>query len=471
MVADRGLRVQAQEVPPTLATLAPTADSHHRARAARLLVVCTTTALALGGCGLLGGGSGGSASSGPDAGGPPAAPGPAGPTTPRPSATASPSPSSGPGATGGEGTASPGPAASGTGDDAAAYRHPKDGVALPDGFVPRRLKKGEKPPQMVVVSFDGVGWDEKWQEWFGVAQKVPFRFTGFLSGTYLLSEKTKKHYDPPRFRPGASAIGWNSPKDLPVEITNLNHAVATGNEIGTHFNGHFCGAPNGGSTWNQKEWDAELDQFFALLRNYRANNGLPASTKLDVTAADIMGERTPCLEGKKSALYPALKAHGITYDSTFVHPGIAWPHRKDGIWELGMASFPIHGSLPAGSPVPAAKRPHHVQITMDYNFWYSQRGAQTASPAEAARDSQQVLDTYRDMYAATYHGNRAPLILGNHFNAWNHGAYSDAVKNFVLETCGKKDTQCVPFRDLVAWLDVQTPATLARLQALPAETR
>ena len=57
--------------------------------------------------------------------------------------------------------------------------------------------------------------------------------------------------------------------------------------------------------------------------------------------------------------------------------------------------------------------------------------------ADSARDSQQVLDTYRDMYAATFHGNRAPLVLGNHFNEWNNNAYSDALATFVLETCGQ----------------------------------
>ena len=56
------------------------------------------------------------------------------------------------------------------------------------------------------------------------------------------------------------------------------------------------------------------------------------------------------------------------------------------------------------------------------------------------------------------------MILGNHFNDWDHGAYRDALTSFVLHTCGQPHTACVPFRDLVAWLDVQRPATLARLQ-------
>ena len=74
--------------------------------------------------------------------------------------------------------------------------------ALPDGFVPKKLKPGEKAPQFIVVSFDGVGWHEKWQYWFDIMKKVPFHFTGFLSGTYMLSDATKAKYQGPGHGPG-----------------------------------------------------------------------------------------------------------------------------------------------------------------------------------------------------------------------------------------------------------------------------
>ena len=44
----------------------------------------------------------------------------------------------------------------------------QEGVALRSGFVPKKLQPGEKPPQFIIVSFDGVGWHEKWQHWFNV---------------------------------------------------------------------------------------------------------------------------------------------------------------------------------------------------------------------------------------------------------------------------------------------------------------
>jgi hypothetical protein len=369
----------------------------------------------------------------------------------------------------------PAPSTSSSAGAGSTYLHPQDGVALPDGFVPKKLKPGEHPPQFIVVSFDGVGWDEKWQYWLNIGKQVPFRFTGFLSGTYLLSDETKAAYHPPFYKPGTSEISWNTAADLPVEINNLNAALAAGNEIGTHFNGHFCqgaGLPSGGNNWTTGDWNTELDQFFKLLKNYRQNNPGTDLPQLNVTATEVMGERTPCLEGTQAALFPALTAHHMAYDSSFTKRGIAWPTRspKYKIWQMGMAEFPMNGTLPSGSPVDPGKRTNHVQITMDYNFWYSQRGAATADAAGSAADSEQVKATYEDMYNATFNGNRAPLILGNHFNAWNNNAYSDAIANFVLETCGKPDNECVPFQDLIAWMLVQDPIRLAQLQAQQPET-
>ncbi len=333
--------------------------------------------------------------------------------------------------------------------------------ALPDGFVPKKLKPGEKAPQFIVVSFDGVGWHEKWQYWFGIMKKVPFHFTAFLSGTYMLSADTKDKYQGPGHGVGRSSISWNLPSDLPVEISDLNRSLAAGNEVGTHFNGHFCSDnPPGGNDWNTFDWNKELDQFFSLVKNVNVNNNLPPSVKLNLDPKEVKGERTPCLEGHAQDLFPALRAHGMTYDSSFTRRGIAWPTQStdNKIWQIGMAEFPVHGT-------------NHFQITMDYNFYYAQRNASSTgvTPDQSAMDSAQVQATYQDMYNATYNGDRAPLILGNHFNAWNNNAYTNAIGNFVLANCGKPDTYCVPFRDVIAWMNMQDPARLAQLQAQDPE--
>ncbi len=355
----------------------------------------------------------------------------------------------------------PTPAATGTSAPAvparppATFARPHAGVPLPDGFVPRRLKPGERPPQFVVVSFDGVGWHEEWQHWMDVAARVPFRFTGFLSGTYLLSYDTRDEYHPPHYAPGTSEIGWGTPADVRVEIADLDRALDAGMEIGTHFNGHFCasaGLPSGGDTWTTRDWNIELDQFFHLVRDYRADNHLPRSVRLHLRRGDVAGGRTPCLEGRPSALYPALAAHGFRYDSSITRGPLTWPTRdqRTGLWQVGMTAFPLHGT---GHPV----------TTMDYNYFFTQRGGVDGTVAQARADQRQVLATYDDLYRRSWHGNRAPVILGNHFNDWNHHAYVNALTSFVDHTCGRPDTECVPFRDLVAWLDVQTPRTLARL--------
>ncbi|HEY6748511.1 MAG TPA: polysaccharide deacetylase, partial [Mycobacteriales bacterium] len=105
-------------------------------------------------------------------------------------------------------------------------------------------------------------------------------------------------------------------------------------------------------------------------------------------------------------------------------------------------------------------------VSMDYNFWVKQTG-NPPSTRDTAASSAQVLATYRAMYAAAYGGNRAPLVLGNHFNSWNGNAYTQALAAFVQETCRKPETMCVPYRDVVAWMEAQTPGVLAALQARP----
>jgi len=344
--------------------------------------------------------------------------------------------------------------------------------AQPDGFVPTKLAPGQKPPQFLIMSFDGVGWHEKWQYWKSIEDRVQFHFTGFLSGTYMLTKDTKTKYTGPgpNRKPGQASISFSEPADLPVEISDLNGALARGDEVGTHFVGHFClDNPPGGKDWNVSDWNNELDQFFTLVKNVDVNNGITA--KLNLPAGEIKGERTPCLEGKKADLYPALQAHGMTYDTSITRKGLYWPtqtskYTTNGykIWEIGMSQFPIEGAV---LDYPS----HHRQTTMDYNFWYSQRhnSSDGVTPAQSAQDSAQVLATYNAMFDAVHGGNRAPLILGNHFEAWNNNAYTTALGNFVLAKCGQPDVKCVPFRDLIAWMNIQDPAVLAQLQAQQPE--
>ena len=329
---------------------------------------------------------------------------------------------------------------------AAAPAGPRAVVAA-DFFTPARLAPGQRPPQFVVVSFDGAGDHAKWSFWRSVAAGSGMRFTGFLSGVYLLDRAHRTDYTGPGHAPGASSLGgWNTPAEVRTLIGDLNSAYAAGMEIGTHYNGHFCaGSPPAAGDWSSAAWTAELGEFFDFWA---------AAPGLTVPADSVRGGRTPCLEGKPDQLGPALRARGFRYDTSRTANGIAWPRRDAwGLWEFPLAYVPLAGH---GGGV----------VSMDYNFWVKQTG-NPPSTRDTAASSRQVLDTYRAMYAAAYAGNRAPLVLGNHFNSWNGNAYTAALAAFVRETCRRPETRCVPYRDVIAWMAAQTPATLRDLQSRP----
>jgi hypothetical protein len=108
-------------------------------------------------------------------------------------------------------------------------------------------------------------------------------------------------------------------------------------------------------------------------------------------------------------------------------------------------------------------------LSMDYNFYELQSGAHEAGTAFEDRMQGDVEATYRNAYDALFNGNRAPLILGAHFANWNDNIYHHALANFLKSVCDRPETRCVSFKELVDWLDAQTPATQAALAALPVQ--
>jgi hypothetical protein len=173
----------------------------------------------------------------------------------------------------------------------------------------RRLAPGEKPPQFVLFSFDGVGSHEHWRRMLPIADSVHAHFTGFLSGVYLLEDGQRGRYSGPGHPPGTSSIGFGGPPaQIAARVEDLNAAIAAGHEIGTHYNGHFCrGAEPSVGRWTTSMWNAELDQFVAFVRGADAAG-------LHLNPPAITGGRTPCLEGRWDQAVPAMRAHGFTYD-------------------------------------------------------------------------------------------------------------------------------------------------------------
>src|SRR5438105_2781937 len=195
-----------------------------------------------------------------------------------------------------------------------------------------------RPPQLVVVSFDGSGGARLWGYWRSVARQAHAHFTFFVSGVYLVDWAHRTRYYPPRHAPGSSDIGFGFPGgelDPAGTLRQIAAAYREGHEIGTHYNGHFC-APYRGNVgeWTAADWGRELDQFDRLLFHGHA---------LPFGLAEVVGGRTPCLQGDLRVLYPVLARHGYRYDASRSAPLGTWPWRERGIWAVPLPEIPLAG--------------------------------------------------------------------------------------------------------------------------------
>ncbi|GAB2989981.1 polysaccharide deacetylase family protein [Saccharothrix stipae] len=345
--------------------------------------------------------------------------------------------------------ATPLPMAPRTTDSTSAAATPTVPAAASPPSWMRRMQPGEKPPQFVLFSFDGAASKPHWDRIMPLARQVNAHVTGLLSGVYLVADEDAATYTGPGHPQGLSSIGFGGSRaDVALRIDYLNAAIAAGHEIGTHYNGHFCvgDEPNVGK-WNTDQWNRELDQFFAIVENARRQG-----FKLD--PATVRGGRTPCLEGDWGQAFPAMRGHGLAYDTSHVSLGVVWPSVQDGMWEFPMPEV----------RVPALGK---QVVMMDFNLWYALNGAKD-EPDKAADYTRIVLDTYRSVYQAAVNGNRAPIVIGNHFNEWAGGAFSQAVEGFLGEVCVKPETVCATYTEVIQWMQLQDPVVLEQLRRMPA---
>lgn len=318
-----------------------------------------------------------------------------------------------------------------------------------------KLKPGEKPPQFILFSFDGVGVTPNWDRFLDVAEVTNGRFTALMTGLYFLTDEAARKYQGPGYRPGESALAFGGTKtEVTEQIEYLNRTWYAGHEMGTHYVGHFCaGTRHPGKSWTAADWNHELDQFFSLMKNWRANTGIRTGPDLAFDPEVVKGGRTQCLEGSPRTLFPALRAHDMTWDSSFPadRPGIFWPEKHRGIWEF---------------PVPYVYSPplKTQQTALDYNFWVSVNGGKD-QPRQAPRIKRVVRQTYDYMYRRAFEGNRAPIVVANHFNDWSGNAFNPPTWEFMRATCGLPETICATYADVVAWMELQDPEVLAELQS------
>lgn len=326
-------------------------------------------------------------------------------------------------------------------------------VARPQPHQPEvhRLEPGERPPQFVVFSWDGSSAlaPDNLARFRRVAARNHAAMTFFLTGIYLVPESRRRVYDPPGHKRGASAISFMSADTVHRTIKEVGEAWVEGNEIGTHFNGHFCGR-GGAATWSRGEWRQELDEVEKFVTRWRTITGFDDLPPLPFEFSDIVGGRTPCLEGRRRLL-PVARSLGWRYDSSGTRSA-TWPARdRYGLWNLSM------------HPVPFGR--HRSILPMDYNFLVNQHGGDTAKNRRRWRH--QVEGSLLSGLEQSLHGNRAPLIIGNHFSPWRHGIYLDAIENTIDRFAGIGGVRLVSFRQLVDWLDAQDRSVLRRLQRLP----
>ncbi|MFG2097586.1 hypothetical protein ACGFN2_28890, partial [Streptomyces sp. NPDC048612] len=176
---------------------------------------------------------------------------------------------------------------------------------------PERLARGQKPPQFVVFSWDGAGevGNGLFPRFRKLAQDHNASMTFFLSGLYLLPESKKRLYRPPNNPVGASDIPYLTDDHIRQTLKNLRAAWLEGHEIGTHFNGHFCGTASGSvAHWTPAQWDSEISQAMDFVTKWRTNTGFSDIEALPFDyGKELVGARTPCLLGQDNLLPTARK--------------------------------------------------------------------------------------------------------------------------------------------------------------------
>jgi len=315
------------------------------------------------------------------------------------------------------------------------------------------LYAGERPPQFVLVSFDGAADQSLLERWMTTASAVQAHLTFFLSSVYLLGAASATDYHGPRHPAGQSAIGFAPVKQgqdvatfLRATVGGLQAAQRAGHELAQHFGGHWCG-PTGVGTWTAADWTAELDQVDALATNIDANNALDPGVGSPFLVPPA-GARTPCLEGRWDQLEPVLASRGYRYDASPSRGLLDWPKTRNGLWVYGFPTVAIPG---------------HRQgiLAVDYSLYVNLAGGKDVSAARSTEIEQQVLDGYLGAFDQLYHGNRAPFEIGNHFTSLSGDAYNRAVERFLANVCPQAEVHCVTYRELTDWMDAhrdQIPA-------------
>ncbi|MEV5260136.1 hypothetical protein AB0L02_19015 [Streptomyces anulatus] len=363
---------------------------------------------------------------------------------------------------GGKGDTGNGGNGSGNGAPKNKVRLIGDGSTADTGKQPNQpqapvpLEPGQKPPQFVIFSWDGAGevGNGLFPRFLELAKEHDAAMTFFLSGIYLLPESKKSLYRPPNNPRGASDIGYLTDDHVKDTLKYVRQAWLDGHEIGTHFNGHFCGGSGSVERWTPAQWRSEINQAVSFVTEWRTNTGWENEDPLPFDyRKELIGGRTPCLLGQDNLLPTASKL-GWRYDASSPGGRQTWPVKRGGVWDLPLQAMPFPG--------------HSFEVlSMDYNILANQSQNSTKGmPSRYPGWRTQATGAYLAGFQRAYESNRAPFYIGNHFEEWNGGIYMDAVEEVIKKVADKDDVRLVSFRQYVDWLDVQDPAVLAKLRTL-----
>ncbi len=318
-----------------------------------------------------------------------------------------------------------------------------------------------RPPQFVLLAFDGSSSLDMWRETVEFADTVntvglnnqtqKVKFTYFINPTYYTESAHKGNYLTPALNKPVSCIGWAAPAGSVMDrLIATNRAFEKGHEIASHANSH-CSAdgsntdPLKGMKWSEAHWTSEFNQFNKLLFDAVPLNKIkpPPNFVMRFNKSDIIGFRAPAL-AVTPGLWPTLGKFGFKYDTSKISSPTYWPQRQEwGGWNIPLAQIKIAGAT-------------RKTLNMDYN-WFVYHSAATSipniTPAKVQELKNQVLNSYKYYFKTNYFGNRAPVQIGHHFSKWNGGAYWLAMKEFTQFVCNKPEVKCVTMKDFVKWVE------------------
>ncbi len=302
----------------------------------------------------------------------------------------------------------------------------------------------DRPPQFVLLAFDGSKSISFWKNSRLFAQQNDVLFTYFISGVYFLNTSKKNNYVEPSKGAGQSAIGFGGTEaDIQLRLEQIRLASAEGHEMASHANAHYDGAK-----YTEAQWNSENQQFTNLMVNAWKNNGVASQqppgwadyfTQNLSNDPGLVGFRAPLL-GVGDGLWKSLKTQGILYDTSRVDRMNYWPTQINGLWNFPLAGLTI---------VTTGKK----TLSMDYNFYYADSKGVAGPSSEYAAYEERMYKTYLAYFENNYFGNRAPVHIGHHFSLWNGGAYWRAMQRFAKTVCAKPEVVCGTYKELLAFVE------------------